>query len=285
MRSRLAEYKRQIESGARRFEDLAREFSLDGSASAGGDLGWTSPGQFVPEFEQAMNALAIGGISAPVGSRFGVHLIQVMERRSVAPDTKQLRDQARQALRERKFEEAYNEWVREVRGRAYVEFREAAASDLAPRSEAPARASASASTSSPTRRCSMRSCTRSIRKPGAGAGRDRPRAGRADAAAARTLRRLTVIELDRDLAARLRRNAALEVIEADVLTVDSPRWRRSAARRLRIVGNLPYNISTPILFHLLRPRRRSRTSTSCCRRKSCSAWPPARAARPTGACR
>jgi peptidyl-prolyl cis-trans isomerase SurA len=124
VRSRLTEYKRQIESGARRFEDLAREFSLDGSASAGGDLGWTSPGQFVPEFEQAMNALAIGGISAPVGSRFGWHLIQVMERRSVAPDTKQLRDQARQALRERKFEEAYNEWVREVRGRAYVEFRE-----------------------------------------------------------------------------------------------------------------------------------------------------------------
>jgi peptidyl-prolyl cis-trans isomerase SurA len=124
VRSRLSEFKRQIESGARRFEDLAREFSLDGSATAGGDLGWTSPGQFVPEFEQAMNALPIDGISAPTGSRFGWHLIQVLERRSVAPDTKQLRDQARQALRERKFEDAYLEWVREVRGRAYVEFRE-----------------------------------------------------------------------------------------------------------------------------------------------------------------
>jgi peptidyl-prolyl cis-trans isomerase SurA len=124
VRTRLTEFKRQIESGQRRFEDIAREHSLDGSASAGGDLGWASPGQFVPEFEQAMNNLALGGVSAPVETRFGLHLIQVQERRTVVPDTKQLRDQARQALRERKFEEAYAEWVREVRGRAYVEFRE-----------------------------------------------------------------------------------------------------------------------------------------------------------------
>ncbi len=124
VRTRLTEFKRQIESGQRRFEDIAREHSLDGSASAGGDLGWASPGQFVPEFEQAMNALALGGVSAPLETRFGWHLIQVQERRTVVPDTKQLRDQARQALRERKFEDAYAEWVREVRGRAYVEFRE-----------------------------------------------------------------------------------------------------------------------------------------------------------------
>jgi peptidyl-prolyl cis-trans isomerase SurA len=124
VRARLTEFKRQIESGQRRFEDIAREHSLDGSASAGGDLGWASPGQFVPEFEQAMNDLAIGGVSVPLATRFGWHLIQVQERRTVAPDTKQLREQARQALRERKFEEAYGEWVREVRGRAYVEFRE-----------------------------------------------------------------------------------------------------------------------------------------------------------------
>jgi peptidyl-prolyl cis-trans isomerase SurA len=124
VRVRLTEFKRLIESGQRRFEDIAREDSLDGSASAGGDLGWASPGQFVPEFEQAMNDLPIGGISAPVATRFGFHLIQVQERRTVAPDTKQLREQARQALRERKFEDAYVEWVREVRGRAYVEFRE-----------------------------------------------------------------------------------------------------------------------------------------------------------------
>jgi peptidyl-prolyl cis-trans isomerase SurA len=124
VRARLVEFKRQIDAGQRRFEDIAREFSLDGSAPAGGDLGWASPGQFVPEFEEAMNALPLGGVSAPVTTRFGLHLIQVDERRSVAPDTKQLRDQARQALRERKFEAAYEEWVREVRGRAYVEFRE-----------------------------------------------------------------------------------------------------------------------------------------------------------------
>jgi peptidyl-prolyl cis-trans isomerase SurA len=124
VRTRLTEFKRQIESGQRRFEDIAREHSLDGSASAGGDLGWASPGQFVPEFEQAMNELAIGGVSVPLSTRFGWHLIQVQERRTVAPDTKQLREQAKQALRERKFEDAYAEWVREVRGRAYVEFRE-----------------------------------------------------------------------------------------------------------------------------------------------------------------
>ena len=125
VQARLGEFKRQIESGAKRFEDLAREHSLDGSAAAGGDLGWAAPGQFVPEFEAALNQLAIGGISPPVTSRFGVHLIQVNERRSVALDAKQLREQARAALRERKFETAYAEWVREVRDRAYVEFREA----------------------------------------------------------------------------------------------------------------------------------------------------------------
>jgi peptidyl-prolyl cis-trans isomerase SurA len=124
VRARLAEFKRQIAAGTRRFEDLAREHSLDGSAPNGGELGWASPGQYVPEFEQAMNALAPGGVSDPVNTRFGWHLIQVNERRSVALDTKQLREQARAALRERKFEDAYADWLREVRGRAYVEFRE-----------------------------------------------------------------------------------------------------------------------------------------------------------------
>jgi peptidyl-prolyl cis-trans isomerase SurA len=124
VRARLADFRRQIEAGTRRFEDLAREHSLDGSAQAGGDLGWASPGQFVPEFEEAMNKLPLGGISQPVASRFGFHLIQVVERRQSALDRKQLRDQARQALREKKFDEAYSEWLREVRGRAYVELRE-----------------------------------------------------------------------------------------------------------------------------------------------------------------
>jgi peptidyl-prolyl cis-trans isomerase SurA len=124
VKSRLATFKRQIAAGERRFEDIAREFSLDGSAAAGGELGWSSPGQYVPEFEAAMNPLPIGGVSDPIVTRFGVHLIQVLERRSVALDNKQLREQARAALRERKFDEAFAEWVREVRGRAYVEFRD-----------------------------------------------------------------------------------------------------------------------------------------------------------------
>jgi len=121
---RLADYRRQIESGARSFEDIARQFSEDGSAAGGGDLGWSSPGVMVPEFEEAMNALPPNGLSAPVVSRFGVHLIQVLERRDVAQDPKQLREQARNVLRERKFEQAYLDWTKEIRSRAYVEMRE-----------------------------------------------------------------------------------------------------------------------------------------------------------------
>jgi peptidyl-prolyl cis-trans isomerase SurA len=121
---RLTEFKRQIGSGAKTFEQLARDNSEDGSAAQGGDLGWVSPGGFVPEFEEAMNALSPGGISDPVVSRFGVHLIQVLERREVTLEAKQVREQARNVLREQKFEEAYAEWIRELRARAYVEFRE-----------------------------------------------------------------------------------------------------------------------------------------------------------------
>jgi peptidyl-prolyl cis-trans isomerase SurA len=122
--ARLVGYRRQIESGARTFEDMAREFSEDGSAAQGGDLGWASPGTMVPEFEEAMNALPVGGLSQPVVSRFGAHLIQVLERREVAVDPKQLREQARNALREQRFDDAYADWARDLRGRAYVEMRE-----------------------------------------------------------------------------------------------------------------------------------------------------------------
>ncbi len=121
---RLQEFKRQIESGRRSFEQLAKENSEDGSAAQGGDLGWASPGTFVPEFEQVMNALPLAGISEPVVSRFGVHLIQVLERRNQALDVKQQRALARNALREQKFEEAYVEWIAELRARAYIELRE-----------------------------------------------------------------------------------------------------------------------------------------------------------------
>lgn len=121
---RLAEYKRQIESGRARFEQLAREHSQDGSAPQGGDLGWAAPGQFVPEFEQALVRLEPGNMSAPVVSRFGVHLIQLIERRQAPVDARQVRETARNALREQKMDQAYGDWSREVRSRAYVEMRE-----------------------------------------------------------------------------------------------------------------------------------------------------------------
>jgi len=121
---RLLQFKRDILSRARTFEQLARENSEDGSAAQGGDLGWTAPGSFVPEFEEAMAALPVGGISDPVTTRFGVHLIQVVDRRQTTLDTRQLREQARNILREQKFEAAFSEWLRDLRGRAYIEYRE-----------------------------------------------------------------------------------------------------------------------------------------------------------------
>ena len=121
---RLLQFKREIQSRARTFEQLARENSEDASAPQGGDLGWTAPGSFVPEFEEAMAALPIGGISDPVTTRFGIHLIQVIDRRQTTLDIRQLRDQARNILREQKFEAAFAEWMRDLRGRAYVEYRD-----------------------------------------------------------------------------------------------------------------------------------------------------------------
>ena len=120
----MLEFKRQIESGARRFEDLARQHSQDGSAEQGGDLGFTPPGAYVPEFEVAMNALRPGAVSAPVPTRFGIHLIQVVERKEVQVSVKQLREQARNALREQRFARAFDDWLQELRGRAYIERRD-----------------------------------------------------------------------------------------------------------------------------------------------------------------
>jgi peptidyl-prolyl cis-trans isomerase SurA len=121
---RLTLFRREILAGGKSFEQLARENSEDGSAPQGGDLGWTSAGAYVPEFEEAISTLDIGGMSEPVVTRFGVHLIQVVDRRQVTLDTKQQRDQARNILREQKFEEAYVEWLRDMRSRAYIEMRE-----------------------------------------------------------------------------------------------------------------------------------------------------------------
>jgi peptidyl-prolyl cis-trans isomerase SurA len=121
---RLLQFKRDILSGAKTFEQLARANSEDGSAPQGGDLGWQAPGAFVPEFEEAVAALPVGGISDPVTTRFGIHLIQVVDRRQTTLDTKQLREQARNILREQKFEAAFSEWLRDLRGRAYIELRD-----------------------------------------------------------------------------------------------------------------------------------------------------------------
>jgi peptidyl-prolyl cis-trans isomerase SurA len=121
---RLAQFKREIESGSRSFEQLARANSEEGSAAQGGDLGWTGPGAFVPEFEEAIAALPIGGLSDPLTTRFGVHLIQVVDRRQVDVDVREQREQARGILREQKFEGAYAEWLRDLRGRAYIELRD-----------------------------------------------------------------------------------------------------------------------------------------------------------------
>ncbi len=123
-RQQLAQFKRRVEAGQADFAALAREFSDDGSAKQGGDLGWASPGMFVPEFEQTMNRLAPGQIADPLISRFGVHLIQVLERRQMDMSERERRDAAKAQVRDKKVEEALQTWLQDVRGRAYVEFRE-----------------------------------------------------------------------------------------------------------------------------------------------------------------
>ena len=121
---RLATVKKRILSGANTFASAAREMSQDGSAEQGGDLGWASPGMFVPEFEEVMNKLDDLEISSPLVSRFGVHLLQVMERRKVDLSPRELREMARMELRESRYEKAFDTWAQEVRARAFVEYRE-----------------------------------------------------------------------------------------------------------------------------------------------------------------
>lgn len=123
-KERLAQIRQRIVQGKADFAALAKEVSQDGSAANGGELGWTNPGQFVPEFEDTMNRLGLEQISDPLVSRFGVHLIQVLERRDTKLTQIQQREVARNILREKKSEEAYVSWAQEVRGRAYVELRD-----------------------------------------------------------------------------------------------------------------------------------------------------------------
>lgn len=121
---KLTEFKKRIQAGQADFAALARENSDDGSAKEGGDLGWTSPGLFVPEFEKVMNSLSPNQISDPLVSRFGVHIIQVLERRDTQLSQRDQREIARNVLREKKQNEAYALWAQDVRGRAYVEYRD-----------------------------------------------------------------------------------------------------------------------------------------------------------------
>ncbi|MFD1710158.1 molecular chaperone SurA [Ottowia sp. GY511] len=123
-RDRAADMRRRILAKQADFETVARENSQDESAAEGGDLGWVSPGQFVPEFEQAMNNLDPGQISPPIVTRFGVHLIRVDERTERTLSSDEQRQLARNMLREKKAQESFDTWAREVRGRAYVEYRD-----------------------------------------------------------------------------------------------------------------------------------------------------------------
>src|SRR3954467_11416962 len=122
-RRKLADLRDRIVNGKADFSELARQYSDDGTAGGGGELDWVYPGDTVPEFERGYEELKIGEVSEPVRTPFGYHIIQVLERRSsdVSPERKRL--QARQALRERKSDEAFQEWLRQLRDSTYVELR------------------------------------------------------------------------------------------------------------------------------------------------------------------
>ncbi|MES2018992.1 MAG: peptidylprolyl isomerase [Pseudomonadota bacterium] len=121
---KLAELKERLDNKAAKFEELARLFSNDGSASKGGDLGWLYPDDTVPEFTTAMATLKPGEVSGVVESPYGFHLIEVLERKSDDQTKEKLRNGARMVIRDRKLTEATEDWARQVRDRAYVEFRD-----------------------------------------------------------------------------------------------------------------------------------------------------------------
>jgi peptidyl-prolyl cis-trans isomerase SurA len=120
---KLTDLKQRLDNKSATFEELAKLYSNDLSASKGGDLGFIYPGDTVPEFERAMNALKAGEISAPIETQYGYHLIQVLERKTQDVSQERQRLVARQAIRERKLEEATQDWIRQIRDRAYVEYR------------------------------------------------------------------------------------------------------------------------------------------------------------------
>ena len=121
-KSKIDRLKDRLDAGAK-FDELAKLNSEDPSAAKGGDLGWLSPGDTVPAFEQAMNKLALNQVSAPVRSQFGWHLIEVLGRRKQDVTADRERTQAQLAIRQRKSDEAFTDWVRQTRDKAYVELR------------------------------------------------------------------------------------------------------------------------------------------------------------------
>jgi len=123
VRRRLADLRERVIRGGQDFGQLARLYSVDPSSTRGGDLGWLYPGDTVPEFERAMSALQVKEISEPIKSPFGWHLIQVLERKTEQASADRNRITARQMLRDRKLEEAMQEWLRQLRDRTYVEYR------------------------------------------------------------------------------------------------------------------------------------------------------------------
>jgi peptidyl-prolyl cis-trans isomerase SurA len=122
-RRRLLGLRERLVSGAAKFAELARANSDDSTAARGGELDWVYPGDTVPEFERAYQDLKVGEISQPVRTPFGYHLIEVLERRSADMSPERRRLQARQALRERKSDEAFQQWLRQLRDQTYVELR------------------------------------------------------------------------------------------------------------------------------------------------------------------
>lgn len=121
-KARILDIKKQIENGEG-FAEAAKRYSEDGSASQGGDLGWMSPGELVPEFEKVMNNLQPGEMSGPVQTSFGWHLIQVLDRRNTDVSEEQKRQRARMALRTIKSDDAWQDWLRQLKDRAHVEYR------------------------------------------------------------------------------------------------------------------------------------------------------------------
>jgi peptidyl-prolyl cis-trans isomerase SurA len=120
---RLTEIRLRTQAGSADFADMAKQYSVDPSSSKGGDLGWIYPGDTVPEFEKVMNQLKLNEVSEPTRTQFGFHLLQVLERRTDEASPERRRSIARQALREQRGEEAYIDWLRQLRDKTFVEFK------------------------------------------------------------------------------------------------------------------------------------------------------------------